>query len=173
MTAFHLAAIGGHLRVIQLLLKYGADVTAEAQEASQTEHLAAWPCSSHPCTATSLPSVSLCIASTQHWLCSCTVCTKHCWPSSADTTMLQGMTPLHFAARGGKDDVAEYLLTQDIAIDARTTQVSLAYCSLHTTPMYVVASAEHQFMCYHLPLSCYQECCGLLLWSITVCKECM
>jgi len=31
-TALHLAAIGGHLKVVQLLVAYGADATAQTQE---------------------------------------------------------------------------------------------------------------------------------------------
>ncbi len=42
---------------------------------------------------------------------------KHVW--------LQGMTPLHLTAKGGKITVTEYLLTQSMPIDMQNNQVCL------------------------------------------------
>ena len=38
---------------------------------------------------------------------------------------MQGETGLHVAAKGGKISVAEFLITKDVAIDARSNQVGL------------------------------------------------
>jgi len=82
----HLAAGGGHVKIIQLLLAQGADIKAGNDVAATALHVAA---ASGQKTAAALLILH---------------------GADVNATDKAGYTPLHYAARFGKDDVIELLL---------------------------------------------------------------